>query len=83
MQTRMPPAYMERISINPAVMVGKPCIRGTRVPVNAVVRMVGQGISFDEILAAYPHIAVDDIDAALGFARHFSAGGSNEHQHHD
>jgi uncharacterized protein (DUF433 family) len=62
------PAYAERISVNPAVMVGKPVIRGTRIPVDLIVRMVAQGITNQEILEAYPHIAVEDIKAALLYA---------------
>ena len=47
-------ALLERITNNPAVMAGKPVIRSTRVPVELFVRMVAQGISFDEILQEYP-----------------------------
>lgn len=64
----MTPVYMERISVNPAVMVGKPCIRGTRIPVDLIVRMVGQGVTYDEIMAAYPHITLEDIQAAILYA---------------
>jgi uncharacterized protein (DUF433 family) len=60
--------YLERIAIDPKVMVGKPVIRGTRIPVELVVRMVGQGISDEEILAEYPRLTLEDIRAALLFA---------------
>lgn len=60
--------YLERIAIDPKVMVGKPVIRGTRIPVELVVRMVGQGISYEEILAEYPRLTLEDIRAALLFA---------------
>lgn len=60
--------YLERIAIDPKVMVGKPVIRGTRIPVELVVRMVGQGISYEEILADYPRLTLEDIHAALLFA---------------
>jgi uncharacterized protein (DUF433 family) len=60
--------YLERIAIDPKVMVGKPVIRGTRIPVELVVRMVGQGISDEEILAEYPRLTLEDIHAALLFA---------------
>jgi uncharacterized protein (DUF433 family) len=79
----MTPVYMERISINSDVMVGKPCIRGTRIPVNLIVRMAGQGVSYDEILSAYPHITGEDIDAVAVYAHGSSAGGLNVHQHYD
>jgi uncharacterized protein (DUF433 family) len=44
---------LERIEINPAVMVGKPVIRGTRIPVELIVRLLAQGISESEILEEY------------------------------
>lgn len=64
----MSDAYLERISINPKVMVGKPVIRGTRIPVELIVRMVAQGIPFADILAEYPRLTAEDIQAALLFA---------------
>ena len=65
---RMSEAYLERISINPKVMVGKPVIRGTRIPVELIVRMVAQGIPIDDILIDYPRLTAEDIRAALYFA---------------
>ena len=64
----MSDAYLERISINPKVMVGKPVIRGTRIPVDLIVRMVAQGIPFADILTEYPRLTAEDIRAALLFA---------------
>lgn len=64
----MSDAYLERISINPKVMVGKPVIRGTRIPVELIVRMVAQGIPFADILSEYPRLTAEDIRAALLFA---------------
>jgi len=58
----------QRISIDPRVMVGKPVIRGTRIPVELIVRMMAQGILKDDILREYPHLEPDDIRAALGYA---------------
>jgi uncharacterized protein (DUF433 family) len=49
-------------------MVGKPVIRGTRIPVEMIVRMVAQGMSTDEILADYPRLKPVDIQAALHYA---------------
>ena len=60
--------YLRRISIDPAIMVGKPLIRGTRIPVELLVRMVAQGISYPEILAEYPDLRIADIQAALIYA---------------
>ncbi|HPD15416.1 MAG TPA: DUF433 domain-containing protein [Planctomycetota bacterium] len=59
---------LERISLNPRVMVGKPVIRGTRIPVELIVRMLGQGIPEDEILREYPRLEPEDIRAALAYA---------------
>lgn len=64
----MSDTYLSRIAINPAVMVGKPVIRGTRIPVDLLVRMVAQGVSYSEILAEYPGLQVEDIQAALFYA---------------
>lgn len=58
----------QRITVNPNQMGGAPCIRGLRIPVATVVGMVADGMSRDEILAAYPDLEQDDIQAALAFA---------------
>lgn len=58
----------ERISQNPEIMGGKPCIRGTRVTVGAVVGQVGTGHSIDEILADYPYLVREDVMQALRYA---------------
>jgi uncharacterized protein (DUF433 family) len=58
----------QRITLNPRVMVGKPVIRGTRIPVELVVRMLAQGISEAEILREYPRLEPEDIRAALIYA---------------
>ncbi len=57
-----------RVILDPQVMVGKPIIRGTRIPVELIVRMLAQGISPDEILQEYPRLKHDDIRAALDYA---------------
>lgn len=58
----------QRITINPRVMVGKPVIRGTRIPVELIVRMMAQGIPENDILREYPRLQPDDIRAALAYA---------------
>ena len=58
----------ERIVINSQVMIGKPVIRGTRIPVELVVRMLAQCVSENEILHEYPHLQPADIRAALEYA---------------
>ena len=56
------------ISIDPAVMVGKPCIKGTRISVELILRWLSEGRTFAELLEAYPHISENDIKAALAYA---------------
>lgn len=58
----------ERIVINPQVMGGKPCIRGTRVTVSTVLRVLGEVGSKSEVLGLYPYLTLEDIDAALEYA---------------
>lgn len=57
-----------RISIDSKVMVGKPVIRGTRIPVELIVRMLAQGIPESDVLREYPRLRPDDIRAALAYA---------------
>lgn len=57
-----------RISADPAIMGGKPCIRGTRVPVYLIVMMFSEGETLADVLAAYPHLTADDVRAALAYA---------------
>lgn len=59
---------LERIEMNPKVMVGKPVIKGTRIPVELIIRMVAQGIPESEILTEYPRLELADIRAALSYA---------------
>jgi len=57
-----------RITIDPAVMGGKPCIRGLRVTVGTVVGLLAARRSRDEILSSYPYLEPDDLDEALAYA---------------
>jgi uncharacterized protein (DUF433 family) len=57
-----------RITRDPAVMSGKPCIRGMRVTVGTVVGLLAAGKSSEEILKAYPYLELDDIREALAYA---------------
>ncbi len=59
---------LQRITFNPEVMGGKPCIRGTRVTVGAVLGLVASGASREEILKIYPYLQETDIIAALHYA---------------
>jgi uncharacterized protein (DUF433 family) len=57
-----------RIEINPKVMLGKPVIRNTRIPVELLIRKLSEGATEDELLDAYPRLTIDDIKAALAYA---------------
>jgi uncharacterized protein (DUF433 family) len=59
---------LQRISVDPRVCFGKPCIRGTRIWVSLIVDNLAEGVSEQEILAAYPQLTREDILAALAFA---------------
>jgi len=59
---------MERITHNPAVMGGKPCIRGLRVTVGTILGLLASGKTRERILQAYPYLEAADIDAALAYA---------------
>lgn len=59
---------LNRIVVNPKVMVGKPVIRGTRVSVEAILRKLAQNIDTDEILEDFPRLTREDIKAAIMYA---------------
>ena len=59
---------LPRITFDPQVMGGKPCIRGMRVTVGTIVGLVAAGHTTDEILKAYPYLETDDIRQALEYA---------------
>ena len=61
-------SYQNRIKIDPEIMLGKPVIKGTRIPIELIVRKIGEGALIEELLAAYPNITEDDIKAALLYA---------------
>jgi len=58
----------DRIEINPQVMLGKPVIRGTRIPVELILRKLSEGATEADLLDAYPRLTVEDIRAALAYA---------------
>ena len=59
---------LNRIPMEPAVMGGKPCIRGMRVTVGTIVGVMATGKAIEEVLAAYPYIEREDILQALTYA---------------
>jgi uncharacterized protein (DUF433 family) len=58
----------ERIQIDPEIMFGKPVIRGTRIPVDMILRKLGEGMSIEEILEDHPRLVREDVLAAQKFA---------------
>jgi uncharacterized protein (DUF433 family) len=63
----------DRIEVHPDVMLGKPVIRGTRIPVELIIRKLGEGASEADLLDAYPRLTQEDIRAALAYAADFLA----------
>jgi uncharacterized protein (DUF433 family) len=59
---------LQRITRDPGIMGGRPCIRGMRVTVGTVVGLLAAGHSIEHVLAAYPYLERDDVLAALSFA---------------
>ncbi|MEW6040844.1 MAG: DUF433 domain-containing protein [Elusimicrobiota bacterium] len=59
---------MDRITINPEVMGGQPCIRGMRIPVSVVVRLLASGKTTEKILEDYPELEEEDIKQCLKYA---------------
>lgn len=58
---------LERISINPNVCFGKPCIRGTRIWVSLILDYLASGMTIEEIIEEYPHLTHEDILAAIAY----------------
>jgi uncharacterized protein (DUF433 family) len=59
---------MERITVNPDVLVGKPTIRGLRISVDQIIKALAAGLTYEEILGDYPELEKEDIKAALLYA---------------
>jgi uncharacterized protein (DUF433 family) len=59
---------LDRITRNPEVMSGKPCVRGMRVTVGTIVGLIAAGYSRSDLLAAYPYLEEEDIRQALAYA---------------
>lgn len=70
--------YLERITIDPGICHGKPCIRGMRWPVEVIIDMLGSGMSISEILGDHPELEREDILASLNYAK--NAGIRSHHQ---
>ena len=61
-------AKHDRIEINPKVMLGKPVIKGTRVPIELLLRKMGEGATEEDLLDGYPHLTVENLRAAVAYA---------------
>ena len=59
---------LDRITLDPLVMGGKPCIRGMRITVGTIVGLFAQGRTAEDILCAYPYLEQDDLSQALAYA---------------
>lgn len=59
--------WRERITSDPAVLVGKPVVRGTRISVELILGWLANGWTYDQVIESYPHITREDILAALAF----------------
>jgi uncharacterized protein (DUF433 family) len=62
----------ERITVDPRVCTGKPCIRGLRFPVSRVLGLLASGEAKETILSAYPYLETGDIDEALRYAAYLA-----------
>jgi uncharacterized protein (DUF433 family) len=60
---------MDRIELNPRVCDGKPVIKGTRIPVSVILEQIAEGESWNSLLAGYPELNKEDIQAAVLYAR--------------
>jgi uncharacterized protein (DUF433 family) len=63
-----------RITIDPNVMCGKPVIKGTRIPVDAIIERIAEGMSFEDLIADYPKLTKEDIKAALNYGASLARG---------
>jgi uncharacterized protein (DUF433 family) len=60
---------MDRIELNPRVCNGKPVIKGTRIPVSVILEQIADGETLDTLIAGYPELKKEDIQAALLYAK--------------
>lgn len=60
--------WRERIEINPEIMLGKPVVKGTRIPVEQILRKLAANMSVETVLRDYPRLSPEDVQAALAYA---------------
>lgn len=61
-------SYQDRIVRDPRILVGKPVIKGTRIPVDLVLVYLARNPNFDDLFADYPRLTLDDVKACLAYA---------------
>ena len=59
---------LDRIIQDPAIMVGKPVVKGTRIPVERVIQHLAENPDLDDLFQAFPHLTLDDVKACLAYA---------------
>lgn len=62
------PIFGQRIVVNPDVMVGKPVVKGTRVTVEQIMRLLAHGYTIDDLQQEFPHVAREDIQEPIAYA---------------
>ena len=67
--TKEHPAYADRIVQNSEILVGKPVIKGTRIPVHVILEYLAHNPDFDELFADYPRLTMDDVKACFEYAQ--------------
>ena len=68
--------YLNRITIDPSICHGKPCIRNMRWPIEIIIDLIGSGMSFQDILNDHPELEKEDILASLNYAKLLASGKS-------
>jgi uncharacterized protein (DUF433 family) len=66
--------YRERIVVDPEILAGKPVIKGTRIPVELVLKRLAQELDFEQLYIAYPRLTPEDVRACLAYAEALLAG---------
>ena len=61
--------WRTRITVDPEILVGKPVIKGTRLAVEFIIELLSNGWTYDQVLASYPRLTIDDIRACLAYAK--------------
>jgi uncharacterized protein (DUF433 family) len=65
--------FPARVEAKPGVMMGKPCIKGTRIPVYLLLEKMAAGETFEQLLTAYPQLTLDDLRACLEYGAALAA----------